>query len=65
MEVVQTLHGREFDNGLFKVNLEMAIFGCDQKNEISDSVKNWKLKTWVSRSMFLTLTDISSVKSTP
>ena len=38
--------------GLFKVNLEMAIFGFDLENEISVCVRNWKLKTWVLKSRF-------------
>jgi hypothetical protein len=38
--------------GLFKVNLEMTIFGCDLENEISVCVRNWELKTWVSKSRF-------------
>ena len=33
--------------GLFKVNLEMAIFGFDLENEISVCVRNWEWKTWV------------------
>ena len=32
--------------GLFKVNLEMAIFRFDLENEISVCVRNWELKTW-------------------
>ena len=39
-------------SGLFKVNLEMAIFRCDLENEISVCVRNWKLKTWVLKSRF-------------
>ena len=31
--------------GHFKVNLELAIFGCDLENEISVCVRNWRLKT--------------------
>jgi hypothetical protein len=38
--------------GLFKVNLEMAIFGFDLENEISVCVRNWELKTWVLKSRF-------------
>jgi hypothetical protein len=33
--------------GLFKVNLEMAIFGFDLENEISVCVRNWELKTLI------------------
>ena len=33
------------DNGLFKINLEMAIFEYDLENEISVCVRNWELKT--------------------
>ena len=40
------------DNGLFKINLEMAIFEYDLENEISVCVKNWQLKTWVLKSRF-------------
>ena len=39
-------------NGLFKVNLEMAILGCDLENEIPVYVRNWELKTWVLKSRF-------------
>ena len=44
------------NNGLVKVNLEMAIFRFDLEmaifrfdleNEISVCVRNWELKTWV------------------
>ena len=40
------------NNGLFKVNLEMAIFGFDLENEISVCVRNWELKTWVLKPRF-------------
>ena len=30
------------DYGLFKVNLEMAIFGFDLENEVSVCVINWE-----------------------
>ena len=33
--------------GLFKVNLEMAIFRFDLENEISVGVRNWELKTLI------------------
>ena len=46
-DILYVLH-----NGLFKVNLEMAIFGCDLENEISVCVRNWKLKTWVLKPRF-------------
>jgi hypothetical protein len=38
--------------GLFKVNLEMAIFRFDLENEISVFVRNWELKTWILKSRF-------------
>ena len=34
-------------SGLFKVNLEMPIFGSDLENEISVCVRNWELKTLI------------------
>ena len=46
-DILYVLH-----NGLFKVNLEMTIFGCDLENEISVCVRNWKLKTWVLKPRF-------------
>ena len=46
-DILYVLH-----NGLFKVNLEMAIFGCDLQNEISVCFRDWKLKTWVLKSRF-------------
>ena len=46
-DILYVLH-----NGLFKVNLEMAIFGCDLQNEISVCFRDWKLKTWVLKSSF-------------
>ena len=42
----------EDNNRLFKVNLEMAIFGFDLENEISVCVRNWELKTWVLKPRF-------------
>ena len=45
-DILYVLH-----NGLFKVNLEMAIFGCDLENEISvcRETGNWNpgLKTLI------------------
>ena len=38
--------------GLFKVNLEMAIFRFDLENEISVCVRNWELKTWILEPRF-------------
>ena len=35
------------DIGLFKVNLEMGIFGFDLENEISVGFRKWKLKTQI------------------
>ena len=49
------------NNGLVKVNLEMAIFRFDLEmaifrfdleNEISVCVRNWELKTWVLKPRF-------------
>ena len=42
MSIVPQVHSV---GGLFKVNLEMAIFGFDLENEISVCVRNWELKT--------------------
>ena len=49
MSIVPQVHSV---GGIFKVNLEMAIFGFDLENEISVCVRNWELKTWVLKSRF-------------